>query len=145
MLFTGEDSATSFPTGNCLHILTDIATNGLPDIRANLFRYLPNILANGLPNLQNIPASLSNLPNVGLAGVPNITDIATTGFHTFAEYLYGNNMVEQQNWEPGRYFLSSLNFGGLEDASSFEVAIHITSHHASICLRTYFSTIHLSE
>ena len=48
-------------------------------------------------------------------------DHATNIFHNFAEYLYGNNMVEQQNWEPGKYFLSSLNFGGLEDTSSFEV------------------------
>ena len=45
----------------------------------------------------------------------------TNIFHTFAEYLYGNNMIEQQNWEPGKYFLSSLNFGGLEDTSSFQV------------------------
>ena len=48
-------------------------------------------------------------------------DHATNIFHNFAEYLYGNNMVEQQNWEPGRWYLSSLNFGGLEDASSFQV------------------------
>merc|ERR1719187_34342 len=47
-------------------------------------------------------------------------DLTTNVFHTFAEYLYGNNMVEQQNWEPGKYYLSSLNFGGLEDASSFQ-------------------------
>merc|ERR1719312_1179310 len=26
-------------------------------------------------------------------------DLTTNVFHTFAEYLYGNNMVEQQNWE----------------------------------------------
>ena len=142
MLFTREDSATSFPTGNCLHILTSVATNGLPNIPANPFQNLPNIL---VPNLLNIPASLSNLPNPDLTGVPNLTDIATTGFHTFAEYLYGNNMVEQQNWEPGRYFLSSLNFGGLEDVSSFEVTYHNTSCHVNKCLRTYFSIIRLLE
>ena len=48
-------------------------------------------------------------------------DLTTNVFHSFAEYLYGNNMVEQQNWEEGKYYLSSLNFGGLEDTSSFEV------------------------
>merc|ERR1711892_1075893 len=47
-------------------------------------------------------------------------DLTTSVFHNFAEYLYGNNMVEQQNWEAGKYFLSSLNFGGLEDTSSFQ-------------------------
>merc|ERR1712106_743362 len=47
-------------------------------------------------------------------------DLTTNVFHNFAEYLYGNNMVEQQNWEAGKYFLSSLNFGGLEDTSSFQ-------------------------
>ena len=47
-------------------------------------------------------------------------DLTTNVFHSFAEYLYGNNMVEQQNWEEGKYYLSSLNFGGLEDASSFQ-------------------------
>merc|ERR1712218_672929 len=46
-------------------------------------------------------------------------DLVTSVFHNFAEYLYGNNMVEQQNWEPGKYFLASLNFGGLEDTKSF--------------------------
>jgi hypothetical protein len=46
--------------------------------------------------------------------------LTTNVFHSFAEYLYGNNMVEQQNWEAGKYYLSSLNFGGLEDTSSFE-------------------------
>jgi len=46
-------------------------------------------------------------------------DLTTNIFHGFAEYLYGNNMIEQQNWEPAKYYLSSLNFGGLEDASSF--------------------------
>lgn len=46
-------------------------------------------------------------------------NLVTNVFHTFAEYLYNNNMVEQQNWEPGKYFLSSLNFGGLEDTKSF--------------------------
>merc|ERR1711892_146277 len=47
-------------------------------------------------------------------------DLTTSVFHNFAEYLYGNNMVEQQNWEPGKYFLTSLNFGGLQDTSSFQ-------------------------
>merc|ERR1711970_364932 len=47
-------------------------------------------------------------------------DLTTNVFHSFAEYLYGNNMVEQQNWEAGKYYLSSLNFGGLEDTSSFQ-------------------------
>jgi len=47
-------------------------------------------------------------------------DLTTNVFHNFAEYLYGNNMVEQQNWEAGKYFLTSLNFGGLQDASSFQ-------------------------
>merc|ERR1719394_1812660 len=46
-------------------------------------------------------------------------DLVTSVFHNFAEYLYGNNMEEQQNWEPGKYFLASLNFGGLEDTKSF--------------------------
>jgi len=46
-------------------------------------------------------------------------DLTTSIFHNFAEYLYGNNMVEQQNWEAGKYFLTSLNFGGLEDTKSF--------------------------
>ena len=50
-------------------------------------------------------------------------DLTTSVFHNFAEYLYGNNMVEQQNWEAGKYFLTSLNFGGLKDASSFQVTI----------------------
>merc|ERR1719376_1884156 len=35
-------------------------------------------------------------------------DLVTSVFHNFAEYLYGNNMVEQQNWEPGKYFLAKL-------------------------------------
>ena len=48
-------------------------------------------------------------------------DLTTNVFHNFAEYLYGNNMIEQQNWEPGKYYLTSLNFGGLKDASSFQV------------------------
>jgi len=47
-------------------------------------------------------------------------DLTTNVFHTFAEYLYGNNMIEQQNWEAGKYFLTSLNFGGLTDTSSFQ-------------------------
>ena len=51
-------------------------------------------------------------------------DLTTNVFHNFAEYLYGNNMVEQQNWEAGKYFLSSLNFGGLEDTSSFQVVCY---------------------
>ena len=50
-------------------------------------------------------------------------DLTTNIFHGFAEYLYGNNMIEQQNWEPAKYYLSSLNFGGLEDASSFSVIL----------------------
>ena len=28
---------------------------------------------------------------------------------------------EQQDWEPGKYYLASLNFGGLQDSSSFQV------------------------
>ena len=48
-------------------------------------------------------------------------DFTTNIFHDFAEYLYGNNMQEQQNWEPGKYFLSSLNFGGLANSDSFQV------------------------
>ena len=48
-------------------------------------------------------------------------DLVTNIFHDFAEYLYGNNMQEQQNWEAGKYFLSSLNFGGLENSHSFQV------------------------
>ena len=71
-------------------------------------------------------------------------DHATNIFHNFAEYLYGNNMVEQQNWEPGKYFLSSLNFGGLEDTSSFEV-LSMNIHFVQITFRTYFSMIHLLE
>ena len=60
-------------------------------------------------------------------------DHATNIFHNFAEYLYGNNMVEQQNWEPGRWYLTSLNFGGLEDASSFQVNLFwITRSHIFI-------------
>ena len=50
-------------------------------------------------------------------------DLTTSVFHNFAEYLYGNNMVEQQNWEAGKYYLTSLNFGGLKDATSFQVSI----------------------
>ena len=49
------------------------------------------------------------------------TDLVTSVFHDFAEYLYGKNMQEQQDWEPGQYHLASLNFGGLMDASSFQV------------------------
>ena len=48
-------------------------------------------------------------------------DLTTNVFHEFAEYLYGNNMVEQENWQPGQYFLSSLNFGGLQDSAAFQV------------------------
>ena len=29
---------------------------------------------------------------------------------------------EQQDWEPGKYYLASLNFGGLQDSSSFQVS-----------------------
>ena len=47
-------------------------------------------------------------------------DFTTNIFHDFAEYLYGNNMQEQQDWEPGKYFLSSLNFGGLANSDSFQ-------------------------
>merc|ERR1712106_612666 len=47
-------------------------------------------------------------------------DLVTSVFHKFAEYLYGNNMVEQQSWEPNTYFLASLNFGGLENSDSFK-------------------------
>ena len=65
-------------------------------------------------------------------------DHATNIFHNFAEYLYGNNMVEQQNWEPGKYFLSFLNFGGLEDTSSFEVLF-------MNMYSSYSSMIHLLE
>ena len=50
-------------------------------------------------------------------------DFTTNIFHDFAEYLYGNNMQEQQNWEPGKYFLSSLNFGGLANSDSFQVGL----------------------
>ena len=68
-----------------------------------------------------------------------ILDIVTNVFHQFAEYLYGNNMQvnidiwktwhycplkEQQDWEPGKYYLASLNFGGLTDSSSFQVNSH---------------------
>ena len=49
-------------------------------------------------------------------------DLVTNIFHEFAEYLYGNNMQEQQNWEPGKYFLSSLNFGGLPNSDFFQVS-----------------------
>ena len=49
------------------------------------------------------------------------TDLVTSVFHDFAEYLYGKNMQEQQDWQPGQYHLASLNFGGLMDASSFQV------------------------
>jgi len=47
-------------------------------------------------------------------------DFTTNIFHEFAEYLYGNNMQEQQNWEAGRYYLTSLNFGGLTNSDSFQ-------------------------
>jgi len=50
------------------------------------------------------------------------TDLVTNVFHEFAEYLYGKNMQEQQDWEPGKYYLASLNFGGLQDSSSFQNA-----------------------
>ena len=53
-------------------------------------------------------------------------DLATNVFHEFAEYLYGNNMVEQENWQPGQYFLSSLNFGGLQDSAAFQVIFFLT-------------------
>merc|ERR1712227_468935 len=49
-----------------------------------------------------------------------VLDVVTNVFHQFAEYLYGKNMQEQQDWEPGLYYLSSLNFGGLMDSSSFQ-------------------------
>jgi len=49
-----------------------------------------------------------------------VLDVVTNVFHQFAEYLYGKNMQEQQDWEPGKYYLSSLNFGGLMDSSSFQ-------------------------
>ena len=32
-----------------------------------------------------------------------------------------------QNWEPGKYYLASLNFGGLEDTKSFNVSEKISS------------------
>lgn len=50
------------------------------------------------------------------------TDLVTNVFHEFAEYLYGKNMQEQQDWEAGKYYLASLNFGGLQDSSSFQNA-----------------------
>jgi len=53
-------------------------------------------------------------------------DLTTNVFHEFAEYLYGNNMVEQENWRPGQYFLSSLNFGGLQDSAAFQVIFLLT-------------------
>ena len=47
--------------------------------------------------------------------------LTTNIFHEFAEYLYGKNMQEQENWEAGKYFLTSLNFGGLTNSDSFQV------------------------
>ena len=64
-------------------------------------------------------------------------DLTTNVFHSFAEYLYGNNMVEQQNWEEGKYYLSSLNFGGLEDTSSFEVRSPKKIWSKIICITEY--------
>ena len=57
-----------------------------------------------------------------------ILDIVTNVFHQFAEYLYGNNMQEQEDWEPGKYYLASLNFGGLTDSTSFQVTCKNTSY-----------------
>ena len=63
-----------------------------------------------------------NIPNpLGLSLPMPLQDLPTNAFNSFAEYLYGNNMIEQQDWEPDTYYLSSLNFGGLEDTSSFQV------------------------
>ena len=48
-------------------------------------------------------------------------DLITNLFHGFAEHLYGSNMQEQENWKPGKWFLSSFNFGGLANSDSFQV------------------------
>ena len=75
------------------------------------------------------------------------TDLVTSVFHDFAEYLYGKNMQEQQDWEPGKYHLASLNFGGLMDASSFQVPPHPAADwtwNVKLPFRIYFSTTHHS-
>ena len=72
-------------------------------------------------------------------------DFTTNIFHEFAEYLYGNNMQEQQNWEPGKYFLSSLNFGGLTNSDSFQVCHNQSISVYSFLFRTFSLTIRPSE
>ena len=43
-------------------------------------------------------------------------------------YLEWDSQIKNfQNWEPGKYFLASLNFGGLEDTKSFNVSIRKVS------------------
>ena len=42
-------------------------------------------------------------------------------FHIFAEVLYEANINEQEQWQAGQYYLSSLNFGSLSSHESFEV------------------------
>jgi len=47
-------------------------------------------------------------------------DIAHRIFHIFGEILYERNIVEQEGWQNGEYFLTSFNFGNLNSHSSFE-------------------------
>ena len=42
-------------------------------------------------------------------------------FHSFGEILYEQNIVEQEKWQPGQYYLASLNFGSLSSHQAFQV------------------------
>ena len=68
-------------------------------------------------------------------------------FHIFAEVLYEANINEQEEWQPGQYYLSSLNFGSLASHASFEVeglytVIWLQLH---FIYRMYSSMIHILE
>merc|ERR1712110_11103 len=47
-------------------------------------------------------------------------EIAHKIFHIFGEILYERNIVEQEGWQNGEFFLSSFNFGNLNSHDSFE-------------------------
>jgi len=47
-------------------------------------------------------------------------DIAHRIFHIFGEILYERNIVEQEGWQNGEFYLSSFNFGNLNSHDSFE-------------------------
>ena len=56
-------------------------------------------------------------------------------------------IINFQNWEPGKYFLASLNFGGLEDTKSFNVSqmILTTSHYEKHYLMFQTESLHVVD